>query len=156
MRKKKLSQQIVQQSADQIQMLAANIDDQSAESVAPVIELLMDAGALDAFFTPIQMKKNRPATQLTVMCHPADQQKMTYLMLKHTSTVGVRYQMWQRTVMPRDFITVTTEYGDVQVKVVTYQDIQKYSPEFADCLAIAKAQNLALNQVYIAVYQQLK
>lgn len=137
-------------------MLAANIDDQSAEQLGPVIDLLMDEGALDAYFNPIQMKKNRPAIQLTVMCHPADQQKLSYLLLKHTSTVGVRYQTWQRTIMPRHFITVTTQYGPVRVKVVTYQDIKKYSPEFADCLAIAKAQHLAINQVYIAVYQQLK
>ncbi|XRJ98124.1 nickel insertion protein [Latilactobacillus sakei] len=156
MRKKKLSQRVVEEKADQILVLEANIDDQSAESLAPVLDLLMDNGALDAFFSPIQMKKNRPAIKLTVMIHPADQQAITYLILKHTSTVGVRYQTMRRTIMPRHFMTVTTSYGDIRVKVVNYDDIEKYTPEFDDCLAAAKAHDVALNQVYLAVYQQLK
>lgn len=156
MRKKKLSQQVVEEKADQILVLEANIDDQSAESLAPVLDLLMDNGALDAFFSPIQMKKNRPAIKLTVMIHPADQQVITYLILKHTATVGVRYQTMGRTIMPRHFSTVPTSYGDIRVKVVNYDDIEKYTPEFDDCLAAAKAHDVALNQVYLAVYQQLK
>ncbi|WP_208422380.1 nickel pincer cofactor biosynthesis protein LarC2 [Latilactobacillus fragifolii] len=155
MRKKKLSQQIVEDKADQILVLEANIDDQSAESLAPVLDLLMANGALDAFFSPIQMKKNRPAIKLTVMIHPIDQQTMTYLILKHTTTVGVRYQTMGRTIMPRHFITVATRFGDIRVKIVNYDDIQKYSPEFDDCLAAAKTHGVALNQVYLAAYQSI-
>ena len=155
MRKKKLSQQVVKTDTDQILVLEANIDDQSAESLAPVLDLLMDNGALDAFFSPIQMKKNRPAIKLTGMIHPADQQAMTYLILKHTATVGVRYQTMGRTIMPRHFITVATRFGDIRVKIVNYDDLEKYSPEFDDCLAAAKAHDVALNQVYLAVYQSM-
>ena len=82
--------------------------------------------------------------------------QLFYLILKHTSTVGVRYQTMGRTIMPRHFMTVTTSYGDIRVKVVNYDDIEKYTPEFDDCLAAAKAYDVALNQVYLAVYQQLK
>ena len=150
-----LSQQVVATNADDVVELAANIDDQSGEQLAPVIDLLVANGAYDAYFTPIQMKKNRPATCLTVLGAPSDREALTRLILQHTSTAGVRYHTLQRTIMQRHFTTVTTEYGDVRIKHLTYQDIQKSKPEFGDCQRLATTHGITLQEVYRAVYRQL-
>ncbi|TLQ20784.1 LarC family nickel insertion protein [Lentilactobacillus parafarraginis] len=136
-------------------MIDANIDDQSPETLAPVIDQLMDAGALDAYFTPIQMKKNRPATQFSVLVQPADRDRLAELVLRLTTTIGVRYQTLNRTVMNRDFETVQTQFGAIRVKVATFKDIAKRTPEFEDCLAAAKHYHVALQDVYQAVYRKL-
>ncbi|WP_347402394.1 nickel insertion protein [Apilactobacillus ozensis] len=132
------------------------MDDQSAERLAAVLPILIDAGAYDVFFTPIQMKKNRPATQLSVIINQQDLEAITYLIFKHTSTVGFRYHSFKRKVMSRHFIKVTTPFGAVSVKVATFKDIVKQAPEFDDCLAISKKYNLSIDNVYQMVYQQLK
>lgn len=155
MRKKKLSHKVVKDTKDQVLELEANIDDQAPETLAPVLDRLLQQGAYDAFFTPIQMKKNRPAVKLTVLGDPQAQDTLVHTILKHTSTVGVRYQLLQRAVMQREFMAVQTTYGAVNVKVVRYGDIQKATPEFEDCQKLALSQNLAIQQVYQAVYQQL-
>ncbi|MHA3065260.1 nickel pincer cofactor biosynthesis protein LarC [Lacticaseibacillus saniviri] len=150
-----LSQQVVETNADDVLEMSANIDDQSAESLAPIIDRLVAAGAYDAYFEPIQMKKNRPALKLTVLANPVDQAAMTHLLLQHTTTAGVRYQTLHRTIMQRHFSTVTTEFGDVRVKHLTYQGIEKTKPEFEDCERIANTRGITLQEVYRAVYRQL-
>ncbi len=150
-----LSQQVVETNADDVLELAANIDDQSAEQLAPVIDKLVAAGAYDAYFDAIQMKKNRPATRLTVLAAPDDREALTHLLLQFTSTAGVRYHTLHRTIMQRHFTTVTTEYGDVRVKHLTYHDIEKSKPEFADCQRLADTHGVTLQEVYRAVYRQL-
>jgi len=150
-----LSQQVVETNADDVLEMSANIDDQSAESLAPIIDRLVAGGAYDAYFEPIQMKKNRPALKLTALANPTDQAAMTHLLLQHTTTAGVRYHTLHRTIMQRHFSTVTTKYGEVRVKHLTYQDIEKTKPEFEDCEHIANTRGITLQEVYRAVYQQL-
>ncbi|WP_346347370.1 nickel insertion protein [Apilactobacillus xinyiensis] len=132
------------------------MDDQSAERLAAILPVLINAGAYDVYFTPIQMKKNRPATKLSVLINKRDLEDITYLIFKHTSTVGIRYQSFNRTVMSRHFTKVTTPWGAVSVKVATFKDITKQTPEFEDCLAISQKYNLPIDNVYQMVYQQLK
>ncbi|ANK60546.1 hypothetical protein AYR54_09760 [Loigolactobacillus backii] len=120
------------------------------------MNLLLDAGALDVFFTPIQMKKNRPAVKLSVLIRPIERAKFARLILQETSTIGVRYQKWQRTVMTRSFEKVTTEYGQVRVKVATYDDLVKRTPEYEDCLKLAQKQHVTLTAVYQAAIQQFQ
>ncbi|MFB9769165.1 nickel insertion protein [Lactiplantibacillus modestisalitolerans] len=131
-------------------MLEANLDDQTGEGLGYVMQRLLDAGAYDVFFTPIQMKKNRPATQLTVLADPAAQEVMTTLILSETSTIGIRYQTWQRTVMKRHFKAAQTPYGPVQIKVATYGKISKMTPEYADCAQLAQRLHIPFKTVYQA------
>ena len=125
-------------------------DDQTGEGLGYVMNQLLTAGAYDVFFTPIQMKKDRPATKLTVLGNVNDKDLLTKLILQETTTIGVRYQTWQRTIMQRHFLTVATPYGDVQVKVATYQDIEKKMPEYADCAQLAQQFHIPFRTVYQA------
>lgn len=158
MRKKKqqpLTRKVVTDNQDDVLLISANIDDQTPEMLAPVLPLLLAQGAYDVFFSSIQMKKNRPGIELNVLVDPHDQEAMIHTILKHTSTMGVRLQTWQRRIMQRHFETLTTTLGPVRIKVATYQDITKKTPEYEDCQKIAVAKNLTLQQVYQAVYQNL-
>ncbi|MCZ2493162.1 nickel insertion protein [Dellaglioa carnosa] len=128
--------------------IEANIDDQTGEELGYLMKKLMSEGSYDAFFTPIQMKKNRPAYKVTALCNPLDQEKITKLFLKYSSTLGVRYQTLNRTIMKRHFDSVKTEYGVVGIKIATYEEIKKYSPEYDDCEKIAKENQLSLAEVY--------
>lgn len=135
--------------------MAANIDDQSPETLGPMIDLLMEKGALDAYFTPIQMKKNRPAIELTVLMAPQDLDRLTALIFKMTTTIGVRFQFLDRFVMARSFRRVVTKYGVIKVKTAKFHGIEKTSPEFEDCLKAARKYQVSLQDVYQAVYQSL-
>lgn len=154
--KKKLSHQLVNQPEDQVISINANIDDQSPETLAPIIDLLMDQGALDAFFIPIQMKKNRPAVELTALVTPDDLNRLAALILKHTTTLGVRYQRLDRLIMARSFKAIQTKFGKITVKVAKFGEIEKTVPEFEDCLKASKAFGVSLQDVYQAVYQCLE
>ena len=131
-------------------LIEANLDDQTGEGLGYVMAQLLDAGAFDVYFTPIQMKKNRPATKLSVLGDPQARESLTKIILAETSTVGVRYQTWQRTIMRRHFIEVQTTFGAVQLKVATYDDIEKKTPEYADCVRLAKQSQVPFMTVYQA------
>jgi len=111
---------------------------------------LLAAGAYDVYFTPIQMKKDRPATKLSVLGNPQAKAALTKLILAETSTIGVRYQTWQREIMQRHFEQVMTPYGPVKLKVATYEDLEKKTPEYADCAQLARKQQVPLMTVYQA------
>ncbi|MCO7175191.1 nickel pincer cofactor biosynthesis protein LarC [Sporolactobacillus kofuensis] len=153
--KKKLSNQLVNCKSDTVLLIEANLDDQTGESLGFVMDVLLDAGALDVFFTPIHMKKNRPATKLSLLVNPAEREKFVRLLLKYTRTIGVRYQTLQRSIMQRQFRSVATTFGPVHVKVATYGDIVKQTPEYEDCAKIAHEQKVALEEVYQEVTRQL-
>jgi len=131
-------------------LIEANLDDQTGEGLGYVMAKLLDAGAFDVYFTPIQMKKNRPATKLSVLGNPQARELLTKIILAETSTVGVRYQTWQRTIMKRHFIVVQTAFGPVHLKVASYGDLEKKTPEYADCARLAQAANIPLMTVYQA------
>ncbi|MFD1420066.1 nickel insertion protein [Lactiplantibacillus songbeiensis] len=150
MRKKKLSHQIVKATKDAVLLIEANLDDQTGEGLGYVMTQLLAAGAYDVYFTPIQMKKNRPAVKLSVLGNPLAKTALTKLILAETSTIGVRYQTWQRAIMQRHFETVQTPYGAVQLKVATYDDIEKKTPEFDDCAQLARKNHIPLMTVYQA------
>ncbi|KRO26392.1 nickel insertion protein [Lactiplantibacillus fabifermentans] len=141
---------MVAKTNDDVLLVEANLDDQTGEGLGYVMEKLLDAGAYDVYFTPIQMKKNRPATKLSVLINPATKDAITTLILAETSTIGVRYQTWHRAIMQRHFTTVTTPYGPVQLKVATYGDLTKQTPEYADCAQLAQQWHIPLMTVYQA------
>jgi uncharacterized protein (DUF111 family) len=132
-------------------LLQTNIDDMPAEWLGPLLDQLLDAGALDAWFTPIQMKKNRPAVQLSVLCQPEKAPELRALLFAHTSTLGVRQREIQRYSLPRRTVQVETRYGAIRVKLAEYAPGQwKAAPEFEDCHVAARAHDVPLAEVYRA------
>ncbi len=132
-------------------VLETNVDDNSAEINGYVMEKLFASGALDVFFTPILMKKNRPATLLSVLCRPADVEQMETILFRETSTLGVRRQPVERRCLPRESQTVGTPYGPVRVKIAHLPDgTTKRAPEYEDCKQAAESHNVPLRVVYEA------
>jgi pyridinium-3,5-bisthiocarboxylic acid mononucleotide nickel chelatase len=132
-------------------LLETNVDDNSAEINGYVMEKLFAAGALDVFFTPIQMKKNRPATLISVLCRPADMDALEMILFRETSTLGVRRQPMERRCLERTSETVDTPYGPVRVKVARLPDgSTKRAPEYEDCKRAAETHSVPLRMVYDA------
>jgi pyridinium-3,5-bisthiocarboxylic acid mononucleotide nickel chelatase len=139
--KKKLNNKIVE--------IDTNIDDMTGEQLGFVMEQLLDAGALDVYFTDIQMKKNRPGVKLTVLCSVEKQQEITKLLLTHTSTFGIRYKVMERDILDREFVEIPLKYGTVRCKIGKLDgSIIKIIPEYEDCKKIAKEQSLPISQVF--------
>lgn len=136
---------------NQVALLECNLDDSTGEQLAFAMEILFNAGALDVYFTPITMKKNRPAVMLSVICHPEAREEMCKLMFIHTSTIGVRHRIWDRTVMHREKGIADTKLGQIEVKHCSYKGIEKTTVEFESAKKIALEHNLTLEEVYRGV-----
>ena len=108
---------------------------------------LLDAGALDVYTTPIQMKKGRPAVMLSCICRPEQAQDMAALMLRHTTTLGVRMHNLTRRVLRRETGKVQTPYGEVDVKIAHGEGFKRVKAEFEDAARIAKEQNVSVLEV---------
>jgi uncharacterized protein (TIGR00299 family) protein len=142
---------------ESLALLETNVDDNTAEINGYVMEKLLAAGALDVFFTPIQMKKNRPATLLSVLCRPSDIEPLEAILFRETSTLGVRRQFVERRCLERTSETVETAYGPVRVKVARLPDgSTKRAPEYEDCKRAAEAHNVPLRTVYAAALEKIK
>ena len=132
-------------------MLKTNIDDLNPEFYEHVMALLFESGALDVFFSPIQMKKNRPATLLQVLAKPADAPKLREILFRETTTLGVRQVSVERYALEREIREVETTYGKVRVKVAKLGDgTIKTSPEYEDCRKIAQSEEIPLHEVFLA------
>lgn len=116
---------------DEIIKLEANIDDSNGEALGLAMEKLLEAGAKDVFFTPIIMKKNRPAYLLSLMCSEEQTRQMEELIFHHTSTIGIRRQSMERSIMTRQLIQVEVAGCRVPVKVCSYGGESKYYPEYS-------------------------
>jgi uncharacterized protein (TIGR00299 family) protein len=133
----------------QVCLLETNIDDMSPEVLGYVQEELLHRGALDVWFTPIQMKKNRPAVTLSALCRPEMESFLVKLILEESSTLGVRVRRMNRYEAEREVIDVDTSLGKARVKVKMVGDrIAGISPEFEDCKEIAQREELPLHEVY--------
>jgi len=124
------------------------IDDMNPEMLGFTMDKLFDIGALDTYYTPIYMKKNRPAVKLTVVALPEKESEMINLILSETSTLGVRSFRTKRYFMEREIRIVSTKYGDIRVKVAKKGDILKYAPEYEDCKLKALEYNEPLWKIY--------
>jgi len=132
----------------QLKVLETNIDDLNPETYDHVMDALFDAGALDVFFAPIQMKKNRPATLVRVLCEPDEVTVMTTILFRETSTLGIREQTVERHALPRTIEHVDTPYGTVHVKVAQLGHGEvKSAPEHDDCRKLAEAHHVPLRVV---------
>ena len=122
---------------DEIMVLETNLDDCTGEMLGAAMEILMENGALDAFYTPIFMKKNRPAWCLTVLARPEDTEKMERLIFLHTTTIGIRRHLDQRRILKREKAVVPTAYGELQVKRVVLEDGYRDYPEYESAKKLA-------------------
>lgn len=133
---------------DSILILECNLDDVTGEEIGFAIERLWKAGALDVFTVPIQMKKNRPGTLLTVIARPQDRQVMESILFQQTGTLGIRFRKQARTILPRAAIDVHTPWGVVVGKVSKLPSGSiNFSPEYDDCKKIAAEFGLRLLDV---------
>jgi uncharacterized protein (TIGR00299 family) protein len=135
-----------------VTIIEANIDDMNAQVFGYLMEKALSAGALDIFYTPVQMKKNRPGVLLTLLCNPPDRERMCDLIFRETTTLGVRYRNEQREILTREFVTVETEYGPIRVKVSRARDgrVMNASPEFEDCRVAAEKSGVGLRDAQTA------
>ncbi len=141
----------VESEPTQVTLIEANIDDQSPQLFEPVMEGLFAAGALDVWWTPIQMKKNRPALTLSVLCDPAKREVLTRVLFQETTTFGVRYSSWSRDCLPREWLAVETPYGEVRVKVARQDgEIRTATPEYEDCRKCSAATGAPVKKVQAA------
>lgn len=140
---------------DTVTQIETNLDDLSPEIVGATLERLLAAGALDAFFTPAQMKKNRPGVLLTVLCEPAAVEKIADVIFRETTAFGLRLSEKQRLKLARRFETVRTAYGEIQVKLgfdANGEPLQ-VAPEYESCRAASERAGVALREVYAAATQ---
>ena len=131
--------------------LETNLDDLNPEFYDHVMGRLFQAGALDVVLLPAQMKKNRPATLVQVLCRPADASQLTAILFGETSTLGVRQYAVERHCLARSLRQVETDYGPVQVKTATWNGRLKVKPEYEDCRRLAEAHHVPLVEIYRAV-----
>jgi pyridinium-3,5-bisthiocarboxylic acid mononucleotide nickel chelatase len=135
-------------SQETISVLEANIDDLNPQVFGYVMDRLLEEGALDCFGVPVQMKKNRPGTLLTVLCKPEDAAKLTQIIFTETTTLGVRHREEKRQVLSRKWITVPTQWGDVRMKIASMNGtVTNYAPEYEDCRKIAGERKVPLKAV---------
>lgn len=136
-------------TAETLTMVETNIDDMNPEFYEHVMELLFKAGAVDVIFTPVIMKKNRPAVQLSVITPSEKKEKIAHILLSETSTFGVRYYEVNRVTLDREIQTIKTPHGPMKVKVGSLDGgILKVSPEYDDCKKIARREKLPIKTVY--------
>ena len=132
---------------NEIFLLETNLDDISGEDLGFFMELCMNEGALDVFYTPIYMKKNRPAYKLSVIAKRTNVKSMAKLIFKHTTSIGVRISKYRRFEMDRSFEDIDTKYGKVTKKILNYEDIEKESYEYEDLKKIATENNISIEEV---------
>jgi len=129
--------------------VSANVDDMTPEAHGFLMEALFGAGALDAWFVPIQMKKGRPAVQVAALCAPALVEPVVAAFLRHSTTLGVRLATHERRCLPRASQTVETRFGPIRIKVALGPDgaASRRMPEYDDCAAAARAADVSLAEV---------
>ncbi|PLY05478.1 MAG: TIGR00299 family protein [Desulfuromonas sp.] len=139
---------------DQVTVLESHLDDSRPEWLGALLERLMAAGALDAGFTPLQMKKNRPGIRLTVIAATADAERLSQLLLRESSAIGVRSYTSLRRKLRRKNATVRTPLGEAAVKLIYEGDaLVRITAEYDDCLRLSSEENLSLPEVYRIVEQ---
>ena len=134
--------------SDTIRVLEANLDDLNPQVFGYVMDRLLEEGALDVFGVPVQMKKNRPGTLLTVLCKPEDADKFTQLIFSETTTLGVRSREESRQTLARRWESVRTEWGEVRIKIASMNGtVTNYAPEYEDCRKLASEHHIPLKTV---------
>jgi hypothetical protein len=131
-----------------ITVIEANLDDMNPQIYGYFVEQALAVGALDVFSTPVQMKKNRPAILVTLLCEPASVNKLIDLIFRETTTLGVRTHDVRRRTLEREIVPVATPLGEVRMKVSRMNGTMlNATPEYEDCRQIAAQKGIPLKQV---------
>lgn len=137
-------------SARRVVVVESNLDDCSPEVLAHASQVLFEHGALDVYFTPIQMKKGRPGTMLSVMCGEGETGRFARLILRETTAFGVRITPADRLVLDRETITVETEFGEIDVKLGRLEgEMLHCQPEFESCRKAAIERGVPISEVFL-------
>jgi pyridinium-3,5-bisthiocarboxylic acid mononucleotide nickel chelatase len=130
-------------------LLQCNIDDMTGESLGFLMEILFKKGAMDVDFTPIIMKKNRPATKINVLCSIHKEDYFKNLLFKHATTNGIKSILLTKTALKTDFEKINTKYGEIIIKNTWFEDkIIRSKPELENCREAALKYNVSLNEIY--------
>ncbi len=141
-----------QPAKDQVQLLETHIDDSSPEQLGFLLEQLFAAGVLDAGYSALQMKKNRPGVKLTLVCKPQQAADLARLILHQSSAIGVRSSSCERYKLARRMASVSTKYGEAQVKLLYDGGLfLRLAPEYEDCRRLARTSGQALEKIYRVV-----
>jgi hypothetical protein len=142
---------------ERVVVLETNLDDVSGEILGHFVETALTAGALDVFYTPIQMKKNRPGVLLTVLCAETDADKFSELILRETSAFGIRRTVAERRKLRREFTRVKTPLGEITVKIGRLNGkVVHAAPEFESCKKLAVRAKVPLKRIYEAALKAVK
>ncbi len=134
--------------AERTVVLETNIDDMNPQVYEHIMEKALDLGAKDIFLTPLQMKKNRPGTLITLLCAPEMLWRLADFLIRETRTIGLRWRIEDRIMARREIKTADTEYGPVQFKIARIGDeVVNVGPEYADCRRLAVEKNVPLKTV---------
>ncbi len=133
---------------ESIVQIETQVDDATPQQLGYLMERALERGALDIFFTPVQMKKNRPGVLITILSAPEQAQRLIDMLLTETPTLGVRYSLLHRRILQREYRTVSTLYGEVRVKVArSGERVLHLAPEYEDCAQLARKHEVPLHQV---------
>ncbi len=135
-------------------ILVANIDDMNPQLFGNLMEKLLEAGVMDITFTPVFMKKNRPATSLEVMIDPENKDKILSIIFSESTTIGVRSFPVKKHMLQREILTVNSEFGPARVKVSRLGErIINIQPEYEDCVRISDAYHISIKEVYQQIFR---
>lgn len=141
---------------DEVYLLETNIDDSTGENLGFIFQELIDNGAKDVYYTPIYMKKNRPAYMLSVITDEVKKEKLEDIIYKNTTSIGIREQRLKRRILNRELITINTKYGDINAKKILIDDCNyRIQPEFEDIKNICKREGLGFSKVYYEVLSEI-
>ena len=133
---------------EEVRVIEANLDDLNPQVYGYFVERALAVGALDVFTAPVQMKKGRPGTLLTLLCKPDRAKELMDLVFAETTTFGLRSYTAQRRVLPREWESVQTRFGEVRLKVARVKGkVLQVSPEYEDCRKLAEEKKVALREV---------
>ena len=138
----------IEDEKDDIVVMETNIDDCGGELLGYTQELLFKNGALDVFFTPIFMKKNRPGYRMSITCKQEDKLKLQNIIFRETTTIGIRYRKEHRAVLKREIIEIETKYGKIKAKKVINNGEEYIYPEYEEIKKIAEKNNIPLKNFY--------
>ena len=137
-----------QETKDTIIKMETNIDDCSGEVLGFVMERLMKAGARDVHYVPVFMKKNRPAWVLNVICKEEDMETLQNIIFEETTTIGIRYSIMERTILPRETRTLPTPWGEVLAKVCTLNGKEQLYPEYESVAQLSREKEIPFTEIY--------
>ncbi len=143
-----IGEEYAEMQNETIAVIETNIDDMNPQVYEHVMEKLFAHGALDVFLTPVIMKKTRPGTLLTVLCRPQRKEALVDIVLRETTTIGVRFYEADRVTMQRQFRRIRTRYGAVRIKVSSFGDrVIRSVPEYEDCRRLSQIAGVPLSEV---------